>query len=86
MLQSQVYFKHDKLQEVDPLKFRGAYVAIANLKDPQKGVAVFSSSGDHAMAVALAATLNNVSSTIFMPKDAPEMKVNIAKNYGGTVI
>ncbi len=50
-------------------KFRGAYVAVKNLKDKHDEVVSYSL-GNHALAVALSAKYNDMKSTIFMPTDA----------------
>ena len=44
------------------------------------------SSGNHAQAVAYASKLNNISSTIVMPKNAPSIKINNTKRYGSEVV
>lgn len=45
------------------------------------------SSGNHAQAIALAATsLLGVPSTIIMPRDAPPLKVEATRSYGGDVV
>ena len=82
-----VYFKAENLQRAGAFKFRGAYNSIAAL-DParrKRGVIAFSS-GNHAQAIAYAASLQGVSSTIVMPTDAPAMKVAATKGYGAEVV
>jgi len=68
-------------------KFRGAYNAIAQFSEEQRraGVLTFSS-GNHAQAIALSASLAGIKSAIIMPHDAPELKVQATKGYGGEVI
>ena len=63
-----LYFKAENLQRAGAFKFRGAYNAIAAL-DPEsrkRGVIAFSS-GNHAQAIAYAASLQGAPSTIVMP-------------------
>jgi threonine dehydratase len=82
-----LYFKAENLQRAGAFKFRGAYNAIAALEAGarKRGVIAYSS-GNHAQAIAYAATLQGVSSTIVMPTDAPAMKVAATKAYGAEVV
>lgn len=83
----KLFFKCENLQRGGAFKFRGAYNAIATLTEEQRrhGVIAYSS-GNHAQAVALAGRLQNVATTIVMPKDAPAAKVSATREYGGEVI
>jgi threonine dehydratase len=68
-------------------KFRGAYNAIARFTDEQRRAGVLTySSGNHAQAIALSASLVGIKSAIIMPHDAPALKVRATKGYGGEVI
>jgi threonine dehydratase len=84
---AHVFFKCENLQRAGAFKFRGAYNTIASLNESEKsrGVVAFSS-GNHAQAIALAGQLLNVSTTIIMPTDAPEIKLANTRKYGGKVI
>ena len=84
---AQLYFKCENLQRAGAFKFRGAYNAIAALSSAQRerGVVTYSS-GNHAQAIALAGRLQNVSTTIIMPTDAPEIKVRATRGYGGNIL
>lgn len=84
---AQLFFKCENLQRSGAFKFRGAYNAIASLTDAQRtaGVLTFSS-GNHAQAIAYAAALQEVRSTILMPRDAPALKVAATRGYGGEVV
>jgi threonine dehydratase len=86
-LGANVVFKCENFQRVGAFKFRGAYNAIASLSDAQraKGVVAYSS-GNHAQAMALASRLLATQATIVMPADAPKVKVDGTKRYGGEVI
>src|SRR4051794_12376993 len=70
-----VFCKAECFQRGGAFKFRGAYSMISSLPAEQlaPGVAAYSS-GNHAQAVALAASLLGVSATILMPDDAPAAK------------
>ena len=82
-----LFFKAENLQRAGAFKFRGAYNAVSALSPEarQKGVVAFSS-GNHAQALAYAATLLGAPSVIVMPKDAPEIKVAATRGYGAEVV
>lgn len=84
---AELYFKCENLQKVGAFKFRGACNAIFSLSDrnAQKGVATHSS-GNHAAALALAAKLRDISATIVMPSNAPTVKIDAVKGYGGRIV
>ncbi|WP_042262682.1 threo-3-hydroxy-L-aspartate ammonia-lyase [Paraburkholderia heleia] len=84
---AQLFFKCENLQRMGAFKFRGAYNAIAQFTPEQKagGVITFSS-GNHAQAIALAARLLGVKAVIVMPHDAPAVKVEATRGYGGEVV
>jgi threonine dehydratase len=66
---------------------RGAYNKISHLTDEEKSRGVVTgSAGNHAQAVALAAKLNNISSTIVLPERAPLTKITATKAQGAEVI
>ena len=86
-LGARVFFKCENLQRAGAFKFRGAFNALSNL-EPEvraKGVVAFSS-GNHAQAVALAASLLGIDATIVMPSDAPKSKMAATRAYGGRVV
>jgi threonine dehydratase len=84
---AEVFFKCENLQRTGAFKFRGAFNALSKLQAEQRraGVATFSS-GNHAQAVALSASLLNVPATIVMPHDAPAAKMAATREYGGAVV
>ena len=84
---SQLFFKCENLQKVGAFKMRGASNAILSLTDNDlvNGVATHSS-GNHAAALAKAAKMKNVPAYIVMPENAPEIKKNAVKSYGGEII
>jgi len=84
---ARVFFKCENYQRMGAFKFRGAYNAIARFTDAQRAAGVLTfSSGNHAQAIALSARLAGIRATIIMPKDAPALKVQATKEYGGEVI
>jgi len=86
-LGARIFFKCENFQRMGAFKFRGAYNALARFDERQRagGVVAFSS-GNHAQAISLAATLLGMPAVIVMPHDAPAAKVTATKGYGGSVI
>ena len=84
---AKVFFKCENLQRMGAFKFRGAYNALSLLSPDEKrrGVLAFSS-GNHAQAVALAGTLLGIRTTIVMPEEAPRVKLDATRGYGGQVV
>jgi threonine dehydratase len=84
---ARVFFKCENLQRMGAFKFRGAFNALSQLGPEQRkrGVLAFSS-GNHAQAVALAGKLLKISTTIVMPEDAPRVKLDATRGYGGEVV
>ncbi len=82
-----VFFKCENLQRAGAFKFRGAYNKLSAMSEDQRraGVLAFSS-GNHAQAVGLAASLFRVPAIIVMPEDAPRAKVAATRGYGAEVI
>ena len=84
---AQLFFKCENYQRMGAFKFRGAFNAIARFSDAQRAAGVLTfSSGNHAQAIALSARLAGIRATIIMPQDAPALKVQATKEYGGEVI
>lgn len=84
---AQVFLKAENLQRTGAFKFRGGYNAVRSLSAEQleAGVVAFSS-GNHAQAVALAATMSGSTSVIVMPHDAPPEKLASTKTNGARVV
>jgi len=83
---ADIYFKCENFQKVGAFKFRGAFNAVDILEENElkNGVATHSS-GNHAQALALAARIKGIPAYIVMPKNAPGVKVEAVKNYGGII-
>lgn len=83
---TSLYFKCENFQKMGAFKMRGALNAILNLskEDQEKGV-VTHSSGNFGQAVALAAKNLGVTAHIVMPKNAPQIKKDAVKAYGGLI-
>ena len=87
MAGAQLFFKCENFQRMGAFKFRGAYNAISRFTEAQRQAGVLTySSGNHAQAIALSASLTGIRSAIIMPHDAPALKVQATKGYGGEVI
>ncbi|GJQ13711.1 hypothetical protein GpartN1_g5502.t1 [Galdieria partita] len=85
---SQLYFKCENFQRIGAFKFRGAYNALSALRvaKPQVTDVVTHSSGNHAQALALAASLLGLKAHIVMPSNVSSVKRNAVECYGGNVI
>ena len=86
-LGARVFLKAENMQRVGAFKFRGAYNHVSALSRERlvRGV-VASSSGNHAQALALAASLHGSRATILMPSDAPASKRAATIAYGAEVV
>ena len=86
MFNSKFFFKCENEQKVRAFKFRGATNAVQNLSENEalNGVATHSS-GNHAAALALAAKTRNIPAYIVMPSNAPQIKVDNVKSFGGII-
>jgi threo-3-hydroxy-L-aspartate ammonia-lyase len=87
LIGAELFFKCENFQRMGAFKFRGAYNAVSQLTSEQRaaGVVTFSS-GNHAQAIALSASLLSVKSVIIMPADAPAIKIEATRGYGGDVV
>jgi threonine dehydratase len=82
----ELYFKCENFQKVGAFKFRGATNAVLSLSDNEKKHGVVThSSGNHAAALALAASMNGVKAYIVMPESAPVVKKNAVAGYGAEI-
>jgi len=82
-----VFFKCENFQRIGAFKFRGAFNAISRLTPAQRAQGVITySSGNHAQAVALAASLLGSKAVIVMPQDAPQVKLAATRGYGAEVV
>ena len=87
MTGGSIFLKAECFQRVGAFKIRGAYNRISQLTEEERGRGVVTvSSGNHAQAVALAASLCGTTATILMPLDSPRVKVEAVEGYGGVVV
>lgn len=84
--EAAVYVKCENLQRGGAFKFRGAMNRMLQLDagERHRGVVAYSS-GNHGLAVALAARELGVSAALVMPSDAPRAKLDAVRAAGGVV-
>lgn len=84
---ARLFFKCENLQKVGAFKFRGATHAVRTLSadEAKLGVATHSS-GNHAAALALAASQRGIRAHIVMPRNAPAVKKAAVAGYGAEII
>jgi len=81
-----VHLKCENLQRTGSFKIRGAYLRISRLSQEERARGVVAASaGNHAQGVALAASLLDIKSTVFMPEGAPIPKEKATRGYGADV-
>ncbi|HEY5519190.1 MAG TPA: threonine/serine dehydratase [Candidatus Limnocylindrales bacterium] len=81
------FVKPENLQPSGSFKIRGAYNTLSQLSDEEKGRGVVAhSSGNHAQAVSLAARLLGIRAVVVMPDNAPQVKVDGVRRYGGEIV
>lgn len=82
-----VFLKPEMLQRGGAFKFRGAYWFVSQLSPEQRARGLVApSSGNHGQAVALAAKLFGVPSTVVMPTTATRAKREGAERLGARII
>ncbi|MCA1800863.1 MAG: pyridoxal-phosphate dependent enzyme [Rhodothermaceae bacterium] len=81
-----LFFKCENFQKAGAFKMRGAANAVFSLPDDAaaRGVATHSS-GNHAAALSLAATLRGIEAYIVMPENSPGVKKAAVEGYGGRI-
>jgi threonine dehydratase len=81
-----ILLKPEPLQRTGSFKLRGASNAILQLDEAQRRAGVVThSSGNHAQATAFAAASVGAKATIFMPDDAPAIKVESTRRWGAEI-
>lgn len=83
---AQVWMKAEHLQQSGSFKFRGAFNAMAamSVAERQCGVCTVSS-GNHARALAMSAAAFGIPVSVFMPADAPALKIEAVRAAGAEV-
>jgi len=81
-----ILIKPEPLQRTGSFKLRGATNAIQRLgTEAMRGV-VTHSSGNHGQATACAAFAVGAKATVFMPHDAPRIKVDSTRGWGAEIV
>jgi len=87
MVGASLFFKCENFQKMGAFKMRGAANAIMQLSEKQRQNGVVThSSGNFAQALSLAAQSLGVAAYIVMPSNAPQVKKDAVKEYGGNII
>jgi threonine dehydratase len=86
MVGTRLFFKCENFQKAGAFKFRGACNAVLSLSDDEASLGVVThSSGNHAAALSLAAKKRGIPARIVMPSNAPKVKVDAVRGYGGII-
>jgi threonine dehydratase len=86
MIGATLYFKCEHLQPSGAFKFRGACNAVWSLSDAEAARGVIThSSGNHGLALALAAATRGIDAHIVVPEGAVHTKVAAIKAAGATL-
>ncbi len=84
---TRAFLKAECLQRTGSFKARGALNKVRSLLPTERERGLITvSAGNHAQAVAFAATAAGVRSTVVMPETAPHSKVEASRRYGAEVI
>jgi threonine dehydratase len=83
----RLLIKAETFQLSGSFKFRGAYNRLVQLSSSERrrGVVAYSS-GNHALAVATAATMIGANATVIMPHDAPKIKAEKIRCLGARIV
>ena len=82
-----ILIKPEPLQRTGSFKLRGATNAILKLSEAERRSGVVThSSGNHGQATACAAASVGATATVFMPADAPRIKVDGTRRWGAEVV
>ena len=82
-----ILLKPETLQRTGSFKLRGATNAALQLSEAERRAGVVThSSGNHGQALACAAAAVGTAATIFMPEDAPRVKVESTRRWGAEIV
>ena len=82
-----VLLKAEVLQRTGSFKLRGATNAALQLSAAERRAGVVThSSGNHGQALACAARSIGVAATIYMPRDAPKVKIDSTRRWGAEIV
>ena len=87
LVNADIYFKCENLQNSGSFKFRGASNAIFSLNDDEANNGVITvSSGNHGTALSLAAKNRGIKATVILPSNATSYKRNLIEELGAHII
>jgi threonine dehydratase len=87
LLKADVYVKHENHQPTGSFKVRGQINVISKLdQEARKRGVIMASTGNDGQAMAYAANLFGLASTVIMPQGANPTKVKMTKSLGASVI
>ena len=82
----RVWLKAENLQRSGSYKFRGAMRSVGRLAERRCPGVIAQSTGNHAIAIALAAREHGLAATAVLPVDAPRTKIELAESYGARIM
>ena len=87
VLNCRVHFKPENLQVTGSFKARGAANKLLSLtkEEISRGV-ITASSGNHAQGVAYAGKILGINTTVILPEDVAEIKLEGCKSFGAEII
>lgn len=84
---TRCWVKAENLQPIGAFKIRGAWHRLSSLTDAERAAGVVAvSSGNHAQGVAWAGKRLGIATTIVMPHDAPQVKLDATRALGAEVV
>lgn len=86
LLETNVFVKYELFQKTGAFKVRGAFNKMLSLSNEERSRGVVAvSGGNHAQAVAYAASFLGINAVILMPESTPNVYVEATRGYGATV-
>ncbi|MEM7562987.1 MAG: beta-hydroxyaspartate dehydratase BhcB [Pseudomonadota bacterium] len=83
---ASLFFKCENFQKAGAFKVRGASNAVFGLSNDQAGRGVTThSSGNHALSLSYAAKRRGITASVVMPHNAPQVKKDAVRGYGGQI-
>lgn len=83
----ELFFKCENLQKTGSFKVRGVLNKVLNLGEVEKSRGLVTiSAGNHAQALAWAATVFGIQCTVVMPETASKIKIRATEEYGAEVV
>lgn len=85
---AEIWLKREDLSPVRSYKIRGAFNAMRKVlaANPEQGVFVCASAGNHAQGVAFVARHFGVRALVFMPVTTPRQKIDKTRIFGGDAV